>query len=36
LVTLAIKFFVEWRHQRDMKAAAEAPPERPPGKGAET
>lgn len=30
LVTLAIKSFVEWRHERDVKAAAEAPPERPP------
>ena len=29
LVTLAIKSIVEWRHERDMKAAAEAPPERP-------
>jgi sulfate/thiosulfate transport system permease protein len=29
LVTLAIKSFVEWRHEREMKAAADAPPERP-------
>jgi sulfate/thiosulfate transport system permease protein len=29
LVTLAIKFFVEWRHEREMKLSAEAPPERP-------
>jgi sulfate/thiosulfate transport system permease protein len=29
LVTLAIKSFVEWRHEREMRAAAEAPPERP-------
>jgi sulfate/thiosulfate transport system permease protein len=29
LVTLAIKSVVEWRHEREMKAAAAAPPERP-------
>jgi len=29
LVTLAIKSFVEWRHEREMKAAAELPPENP-------
>jgi sulfate transport system permease protein len=29
LVTLVIKSIVEWRHEREMKAAAEAPPERP-------
>jgi sulfate transport system permease protein len=29
LVTLAIKSFVEWRHERETKAAADAPPERP-------
>ncbi|ROZ78218.1 sulfate ABC transporter permease subunit CysW [Ramlibacter sp. WS9] len=29
LVTLVIKSVVEWRHEREMKAAAEAPPERP-------
>jgi len=29
LVTLAIKSVVEWRHERDMKAMAELPPERP-------
>lgn len=29
LVTLAIKSVVEWRHERDMKAIAELPPERP-------
>jgi sulfate/thiosulfate transport system permease protein len=29
LVTLAIKSFVEWRHEQEMKAAAEMPPERP-------
>lgn len=30
LVTLAIKSVVEWRHEREMKAIAELPPERPP------
>lgn len=30
LVTLAIKSFVEWSHEREMKALAELPPERPP------
>jgi sulfate transport system permease protein len=29
LVTLVIKSVVQWRHERDMKAAADAPPERP-------
>jgi sulfate transport system permease protein len=29
LVTLAIKSFAEWKQERDMKAAAEMPPERP-------
>ena len=29
LVTLAIKSFVQWRFERDMKAAAELPPEPP-------
>ena len=29
LVTLAIKSVVEWRHEREMKAAAELPPEAP-------
>ena len=29
LVTLGIKSVVEWRHERDMKAIAELPPERP-------
>jgi sulfate transport system permease protein len=29
LVTLAIKSIVEWRHEREMKLSAEAPPERP-------
>jgi sulfate/thiosulfate transport system permease protein len=29
LVTLAIKSVVEWRHEQEMKAAAELPPERP-------
>jgi sulfate transport system permease protein len=29
LVTLVIKSVVEWRHEREMKMAAEAPPERP-------
>ena len=30
LVTLVIKSVVEWRHERELKAAAETPPERPP------
>ncbi|MDB5944046.1 MAG: putative type sulfate transport system, permease component [Ramlibacter sp.] len=29
LVTLAIKSIVEWRHEREMKLAAQAPPEAP-------
>jgi sulfate/thiosulfate transport system permease protein len=29
LVTLVIKSLVEWRHERELKAAAELPPERP-------
>ncbi len=29
LVTLVIKSVVQWRHERDMKAAADTPPERP-------
>ncbi|WP_431276609.1 sulfate ABC transporter permease subunit CysW [Variovorax ureilyticus] len=29
LVTLVIKSFVEWRHEREMKAIADLPPERP-------
>ncbi|WP_439113269.1 sulfate ABC transporter permease subunit CysW [Hydrogenophaga sp.] len=29
LVSLAIKSLVEWRHDREMKAVAERPPERP-------
>ncbi|RZJ20995.1 MAG: sulfate ABC transporter permease subunit CysW [Haliea sp.] len=29
LVTLVIKSVVEWRHERDMKLAADTPPERP-------
>jgi len=29
LVTLVIKSIVEWRHERELKAAAELPPERP-------
>ena len=29
LVTLVIKSIVEWRHEREMQAAAELPPERP-------
>jgi len=29
LVTLVIKSVIEWRHEREMKASAEAPPERP-------
>jgi sulfate transport system permease protein len=30
LVTLGIKSVVQWRHEREMKAAADIPPERPP------
>jgi sulfate transport system permease protein len=30
LVTLAIKSFVQWRFEREMKAAADLPPEAPP------
>ena len=30
LVTLAIKSVAEWRHERERRAAAEVPPERPP------
>jgi sulfate transport system permease protein len=29
LVTLTIKSTVEWRHARELKAAADLPPERP-------
>ena len=29
LVTLAVKSIVEWRHERELAAAAELPPERP-------
>ena len=29
LVTLAIKSVIEWRHEQDMKASANTPPERP-------
>jgi sulfate transport system permease protein len=29
LVTLAIKSLIEWRHEREMKAAAQVPPQRP-------
>jgi sulfate/thiosulfate transport system permease protein len=29
LVTLAIKSFIEWRHEKELKAATEIPPERP-------
>ena len=29
LVTLVIKTWVEWRHEREMKATVELPPERP-------
>ena len=29
LVTLAIKSVIEWRHEQDMKASADTPPERP-------
>ncbi len=30
LVTLVIKSVVEWRHARELQAAADLPPERPP------
>ena len=29
LVTLVIKSFIEWRHEQELKAAADTPPERP-------
>ncbi|ALK89920.1 sulfate ABC transporter permease subunit CysW [Limnohabitans sp. 63ED37-2] len=29
LVTLAIKSFIEWRHEQELKASANTPPERP-------
>ena len=29
IVTLIVKTVVEWRHEREMKAIAELPPERP-------
>jgi sulfate/thiosulfate transport system permease protein len=29
LVTLAIKSVVQWRHERELLAAADTPPERP-------
>jgi len=29
LVTLVLKSFVEWRHARELNAAADLPPERP-------
>ena len=29
LVTLAIKSFIEWRHEQELQAAADTPPERP-------
>ena len=29
LVTLVLKSVVEWRHEREMKAIAELPPDRP-------
>jgi sulfate transport system permease protein len=29
LVTLAIKSFTEWRHEKELKASTETPPERP-------
>jgi sulfate transport system permease protein len=29
LVTLVVKSLAEWKQERDMKAASEAPPERP-------
>lgn len=29
LVTLVIKSVIEWRHEKDMKASADTPPERP-------
>ena len=34
LVTLVIKSVIEWRHEREMKALAELPPERPLSVGA--
>jgi sulfate transport system permease protein len=32
IVTLAIKSVVEWKHEREMKAIAELPPENPAGR----
>jgi sulfate transport system permease protein len=29
LVTLVIKSVIEWRHEQELKAAADVPPERP-------
>lgn len=36
IVTLVIKSVIEWRHERDLKAAADLPPERPPSVDAAT
>lgn len=36
IVTLVIKSVIEWRHERDLKAAADLPPERPPSADAAT
>jgi sulfate transport system permease protein len=29
LVTLVIKSVIEWRHEQELKASAQTPPERP-------
>ncbi len=36
IVTLVIKSVIEWRHERDLEAAADLPPERPPSADAAT
>jgi sulfate transport system permease protein len=36
IVTLVIKSVIEWRHERDLRAAADLPPERPPSVDAAT
>ena len=36
IVTLVIKSVIEWRHERELRAAADLPPERPPSADAAT
>ena len=33
LVTLVIKSVIEWRHERELRAAADTPPENPQARG---